>query len=473
MRNNFVAAFLPLVLTFSTSQSFWVHGSSKDSLKRNSLPDTFTGSHPRSTSTSNYECLYVDPSLPSCDYKLMLNSEETTSNTNLFKRNVNRSIDVGNVDVIVYTIEGCLPSRLPFTMPSCDGISLDRIVDVRRLRSFSVKGVTKPPFVFPKFNYSRWLRMVKQLQNHASTKTRHIGRTDESSLRQSVQDLTEELMNAATTKETMPNAIAASMKTSNGSSPNKLIPGDTRSSASTDQLTRSPENACNDGNGVTPESSSNTEIPPVLQRHNELNSDSRSNSDHLKSSSDGSKMNAPSLNPDISEIPAVQKSRLLNEQSVMKEAPNVLSNYANSKKSLQFPASLQVDETDNGLVDDLPLTEIAPAALRRRREIRLHVSGQEIGNEPKVRTVTGEPISRFHRNRETSSFNSKQFSDYVKSRKQFNVRVGEEEMMNKNMPMVRTPLFKTKSDSKSLNKVKYGGWFGSKPTWQKMRKYRR
>lgn len=65
-------------------------------------------------------------------------------------------------------------NRLPFSMPSCEGISLDRIVDIQRFRPFMVKGVTKPPFVFPEVNYPEWLRMMARLRNHVSSKTREV-----------------------------------------------------------------------------------------------------------------------------------------------------------------------------------------------------------------------------------------------------------------------------------------------------------
>lgn len=61
--------------------------------------------------------------------------------------------------------------RIPFSMPSCEGISLDKIVDVQKFRPFVVKGVTKPPFVFPKFNYREWQRMMMRLKDHVSSHT--------------------------------------------------------------------------------------------------------------------------------------------------------------------------------------------------------------------------------------------------------------------------------------------------------------
>lgn len=72
--------------------------------------------------------------------------------------------------------------RIPFSMPSCEGISLDKIVDVQKFRPFVVKGVTKPPLVFPKFNYREWQRMMMRLQNHVSPQTEFVSnRLDSSS----------------------------------------------------------------------------------------------------------------------------------------------------------------------------------------------------------------------------------------------------------------------------------------------------
>lgn len=71
--------------------------------------------------------------------------------------------------------------RIPFSMPSCEGISLDKIVDVQKFRPFVVKGVTKPPFVFPKFNYREWQRMMMRLQNHVSPETQFVSNRFDSS----------------------------------------------------------------------------------------------------------------------------------------------------------------------------------------------------------------------------------------------------------------------------------------------------
>ncbi|XP_034185047.2 uncharacterized protein LOC117606571 isoform X1 [Osmia lignaria lignaria] len=179
MRNNFATVFVLLLLMLSTSQSL-PHGY-ENSSKRNSLADDLT-SDDRTALYPIYNCLFVDPDLPICDVELMLNSDEkTTERTNdqYFDKDLvtrsRRNADVSaTARVVVYAIEGCVPARLPFSLPSCNGISLNNIVDVRRLRPFVVKGMTQPPYVFPKFNYSKWIRMMARLHSRVSSKKQDI-----------------------------------------------------------------------------------------------------------------------------------------------------------------------------------------------------------------------------------------------------------------------------------------------------------
>lgn len=68
MRNNFAAVFVLHILMHSTSQSLSLRGTNGNSPKKNSLPSALT-LEPRSTSSTIYECLFVDPDLPACDVK--------------------------------------------------------------------------------------------------------------------------------------------------------------------------------------------------------------------------------------------------------------------------------------------------------------------------------------------------------------------------------------------------------------------
>ncbi|KAK9300840.1 hypothetical protein QLX08_006555 [Tetragonisca angustula] len=122
--------------------------------------------------SSTYECLFIDPTLPICDPKLLdSQSEEESSDKDSSDKEMQRSkrnTDISTKDVIVYTVEGCVPSIMPVSMPSCEGISFSRIIDVQRFRPFMVTKLSKPPFVFPTIDYSQWSRMVKRIKDRAS-----------------------------------------------------------------------------------------------------------------------------------------------------------------------------------------------------------------------------------------------------------------------------------------------------------------
>lgn len=193
MRNNFTAAFvLLLVLMLPTSQS--LPRGKENSFKRNSLADTLTPKT-RSAATT-YECLFVDENLPTCDVKWMLESDEedTDSSSDHKKQDLDLQRDKitelpiqrtkfdasAMTQVVVYTFEGCLPpihhDRLRFLMPFCEGISLDKVVGVERFYPFAMKGVKKPPLVFPEVTRDQWLRMMTRLRNHVSSKARKFER---------------------------------------------------------------------------------------------------------------------------------------------------------------------------------------------------------------------------------------------------------------------------------------------------------
>ncbi|KAK1123952.1 hypothetical protein K0M31_006982 [Melipona bicolor] len=83
-------------------------------------------SQPLATNTANslipepthestiYECLFIDRNLPICDPKLLADSEEDLSDKNISEtmQRSKRNTDISSKDVIVYTVEGCLPPRL-------------------------------------------------------------------------------------------------------------------------------------------------------------------------------------------------------------------------------------------------------------------------------------------------------------------------------------------------------------------------
>ncbi|KOX69393.1 hypothetical protein WN51_05556 [Melipona quadrifasciata] len=118
-----------------------------------------------------YECLFIDRNLPICDPKLLSDSEEESSDKNISNETMQRSkrsTDISTKDVVVYTVEGCLPPRMPISMPTCEGITLSRIIDVQRFRPFMITKMSESPLIFPTIDYSQWSRMIKKIKNRSS-----------------------------------------------------------------------------------------------------------------------------------------------------------------------------------------------------------------------------------------------------------------------------------------------------------------
>ncbi|XP_076765351.1 uncharacterized protein LOC143432560 [Xylocopa sonorina] len=437
MGDNFAAVLLLLAPMLSTSESLSLRGNG-NSYERNSSPDALT-LDPPSTSPPIYECLFIDSTLPVCDTKWMLSSEEDPrNNRNLFNKDVRqrsrRSIDISAMDVVVYTFEGCSLTRLPFSMPSCDGISLNRIVDVQKFRPFPVKGPIEPPFIFPKFNYSEWLRTMTRLKNHVSSTTRD-GDRDAIAVEESIQGRTEELMNAATRKETMPNAMAASMNSSNGLSANELIPGNSKHPKSDERFQGKPKETSNGGRAGPPvfSSFSSVEIPSYLQfrdHFSSIESDGAESRDHSKPAHllDQTNGAAPG-------IPIIPRNRIIYEQS------------------------LEEKESSNGS-KELSRLLPGPGIFRRQREI------SPVSEETRPRGIAGQSIAwqTQRAGKESSSKCKFHFVNLGKHKKRFRgLKCNQPGFVTANTFETAIPSFKKESDSRS----KIDPSSDSKTTWRK------
>ncbi|OAD53423.1 hypothetical protein WN48_09978 [Eufriesea mexicana] len=420
-KNNFAAVFVLHILMHTTIQSISSRGNSENSSKRNSLLNDATMLL-RWTSPPSYECLFVDPDLPICDVKWMLDSaEDSTSSEDSYNIDVvhrsRRNVDVSAMDVIVYTFEGCLPSRIPFSMPSCEGISLDRIIDVQKFRPFAVKGVTKPPFVFPKFNYPQWLRMMTRLRNHVSSKIRdeqqHTSVSEEAFVDDSAQDRKEELMNAAMMKQMIPNMIAVSIKDSNGSS---LISSDSKSAKLTGQILGTVEGELN-ARGIVPQArfpSESTTDPPSLQSRDQMSSMKlRSNEyhDHSRLNIATKELYPSTTIPAGPEIPAIPNDRYTYDQMAIEKPLNKLLRYYRLKKLLELPPVEQINITEDEIDDDYPFKKGFVDMYRRKREIGLSAAAQAIAEDSKARGIVGKSVARRIRlGEENSSSKTNQFA---------------------------------------------------------------
>lgn len=457
------------ILMHSTSQSLSLRGTNGNSPKKNSLPSALT-LEPRSTSSTIYECLFVDPDLPACDVKWMLNStEDPTSSRNSFNKDTTqrsrRNADIpSTMDVVVYTIEGCLPPRIPFSMPSCEGISLDRIVDVQKFRPFTVKGVTKPPFVFPKFNYSRWLSMMTRLRNHVSSKTRNEKRVFKEAFLESIQDRMEGLMTAATTKATTPIAIAANISHTNGSSPNTFIPSNVNSTESVVQPRRTLENTSQTL------SFASVDNPPILQFHDKINSMKLLS----KEFHDRSKVNAADQRlhaiPETPAIPAIPNDKLVYERETMEEPANEILNYDNSKKFQELISDARTTRDNSGIVHDFSIAKKIFEAFRRKREIMVSASAQGITDGTETRGITGQKIvQKLRHNGENLRSMTNQFAISKSQKRQFkSLNIIDDGIdTSEDVSNIAIPSYSKESNVASVNNDFYGKTDSSKSTWQK------
>ncbi|XP_012138152.2 uncharacterized protein LOC105662170 isoform X1 [Megachile rotundata] len=399
MRNNFATVFVLLVLMLSTSQSL-PHGY-KNSPNRNSLEALARDAR----SNSIYNCLFIDRNLPICDVERMLTSNdeitepsyESPSGIDFDKHLVRRSrrnADASAAErVVVYAIEGCIPSSIPISLPSCDGISLDKIVDVQRIRPFAVKGVKQPSLVFPEFNYRRWLRMMTRLQNHISSNKQDEQQNENFPKEIHVkvsQDRKDKLPNVATTIQTMSNVMSSAEQSGNTKT---LEENESRESTSS-----SIEN----NNSKLSEASSDAELSSA-------NSEEGSNIKSQKIEKHGEAMNNGDVwnrsenqlaIPSIPMVSSVEQSnsfmstdRGFYKHISLNDPSNHLGRTGNSRSFLYFQNGedeYNAIENDSG---DLNLIE--EKIFRRRREARLS-NGlvQEIVDEPKTQGIAGKSSSQ-------------------------------------------------------------------------------
>ncbi|XP_051175525.1 putative uncharacterized protein DDB_G0293878 [Leptopilina boulardi] len=184
--NESVVAFL-MMLLLGSGQTFLTHRSirqveinlSKNQNYSNLTPKSTISSSssssnsPETTTTTTpneYICIEISPNLPPCNYNKVENS--MVEKETLKQIHAKRKRDIPK-SLIVYKIEGCRPSRLPFRYPYCKPEeSTSPFAKIQNLRPFKPKEVYKTaPQVFPKINHTDWLEQMKQLQLEHQIKT--------------------------------------------------------------------------------------------------------------------------------------------------------------------------------------------------------------------------------------------------------------------------------------------------------------
>ncbi|XP_033223911.1 uncharacterized protein LOC117177375 [Belonocnema kinseyi] len=178
--NQYVLVFL--VLSFMGSgQTLLTHRPEEVGidLAKNFQSSKSSSKVPMEASTA-YVCLEISASLPSCNFDKVdysLNDEDiaglSLSKSTINKREAKPHRTREDSFVIIYKLEGCLPSRLPFRLPLCKpSETFSRTAEVRRLYPFRTQSAPETaPYIFPEIDHNQWLRLMKNMGHHPESST--------------------------------------------------------------------------------------------------------------------------------------------------------------------------------------------------------------------------------------------------------------------------------------------------------------
>ncbi|XP_063986689.1 uncharacterized protein LOC135167434 [Diachasmimorpha longicaudata] len=123
-----------------------------------------------SKAEASYVCLEDNPDLQPCNFERI---ERTPSKGDLEKKTrisngaVMESLyQAPDGTVVIYKLEGCIPRRLPFTLPICKtGDTVGHVVEVRRLFPFVISGdPPTAPLIFPEVEAAQLYKSTGVLQ---------------------------------------------------------------------------------------------------------------------------------------------------------------------------------------------------------------------------------------------------------------------------------------------------------------------
>lgn len=274
----------------------------------------------------------------------------------------------------------------------------------------------------------------------------------------------EGLMTAATTKATTPIAIAANISHTNGSSPNTFIPSNANSTESIVQPRRTLEKTSQTS------SFASVDNPPILQFHDKINSMkllSKEFHDHSKVNAADQRLHAI---PETPAIPEISNDKLVYERETMEEPANEILNYDNSKKFQELISNARTTRDNSGIVHDFPVTKKIFGAFRRKREIMISASAQEITDGTKTRGIADRTIvQKLRHNGENLSSMTNQFAASKSQKKQFkSLNVIDDEInTSEDVSNIVIPNYSKESNVASVNNDFYGRTDSWKSTWQK------
>ncbi|XP_015191509.1 PREDICTED: uncharacterized protein LOC107074513 [Polistes dominula] len=127
-----------------------------------------------------HSCLYVPPDLPPCQFI-------RNTNTQRFYRSINYDNINSNIEsnykghFTVYSLQGCLPSRLPFRMMLCKSKDLlEKATKIWKLYPFKIEDdeTIESTFIFPQFDVNQWSKSMRLLREEKHKQKRSSEQDD-------------------------------------------------------------------------------------------------------------------------------------------------------------------------------------------------------------------------------------------------------------------------------------------------------
>ncbi|KAI4485687.1 hypothetical protein M0802_012600 [Mischocyttarus mexicanus] len=131
-------------------------------------------------SDKHHSCLYVPPDLPSCQFI-------RNKNVRRFYRSINNERIHSNIEsnyhghVTVYSLQGCIPSRLPFKMMLCESKDLlKKATKIWKLYPFKIEEEKNigSTYIFPQFDLNQWYKSMRLLREDKDKQKRSNDQVD-------------------------------------------------------------------------------------------------------------------------------------------------------------------------------------------------------------------------------------------------------------------------------------------------------
>ncbi|KAI4485836.1 hypothetical protein M0804_006325 [Polistes exclamans] len=127
-----------------------------------------------------HSCLYVPPDLPPCQFIRNANAQRFYRSINNDRINSDNELNYQG-HFTVYSLQGCLPSRLPFRMMLCKSKDLlEKATKIWKLYPFKIEDeeTVESTFIFPQFDVNQWSKSMRLLREEKDKQNRRNDQDD-------------------------------------------------------------------------------------------------------------------------------------------------------------------------------------------------------------------------------------------------------------------------------------------------------